>query len=63
MKNIDVRNYATKHGVKLWEIACKLGISDSNFSRKLRIELSQDEKNSIINIVDEIRKERSCIYG
>lgn len=58
MKNTDVRNYALKRGVKLWEIAERLNIADSNFSRKMRKELSLEDKNKIKIIIDEIAKER-----
>lgn len=58
MKNLDVRNYATKKGVKLWEIAEKLNIHDSNLSRLLRKEVSKQKKSEIINAVDEIVKEK-----
>lgn len=42
--NLDIRAKAKGAGVKLWEIADKLGITDSHFSRKLRHELPQAEK-------------------
>lgn len=58
MKNIDVRNYASSLGVKLWEIAEKLNIHDSNFSRILRKELTQEKKEELKNVIDEIAKER-----
>ena len=41
-------------GVRLWQIADVLGISDSNFSRKLRHELGGREKAKIIKIIDRI---------
>ena len=58
MKNIDIRSYASRRGVRLWEIAEKLELQDSNFSRKLRKELPEDEKERIKGIIDEIVKER-----
>ena len=41
----------------LWEISDKLGICDSGFSRKLRKELTQNEKDKIRNIIVELKKE------
>ena len=52
--NNDIRQTAKKRGVKLWEIALHLGINDGNFSRKLRKELPQDEKQKIFDIIDKI---------
>jgi len=57
LKNIDIRFEATKAGVKLWQIAEKLGMNDGNFSRKLRRELSEDEKAHIRVIIAELKRE------
>ena len=54
MKNMDIREYAKKKGVKLWEIASTLHINDGNFSRKLRQELSNEIKQQIFQIIDQI---------
>lgn len=54
MCNKDIRIYAEKHNVRLWQIANKLGINDGNFSRKLRVELSEDKKAEIYKIIDEL---------
>lgn len=57
MKNVDIRKAAADKGVRLWEIAQRLGISDGNFSRKLRCELPNDMQTRIFAIIDEIAKE------
>lgn len=54
MKNIDIREYAKEKGVKLWRIAQALSVNDGNFSRKLRVELSDDKKAEIFKIIDEL---------
>lgn len=54
MKNKEIRDYAKTEGVKLWQIAECLGLNDGNFSRKLRRELSNDEKAQIKSIIDDI---------
>lgn len=56
MCNKDIREYAKKHGVKLWQIAGRLCINDGNFSRKLRFELPEEKKAEIIAIIDELAK-------
>ncbi len=58
MKNNDIRNMALMHGVKLWQIAERLEITDSYFSRMLRKELPSKKKEQIQNIIIEIVKER-----
>ena len=57
--NNDIKLQAKKSGVCLWQIAQKLGITDSTFSRKLRNELSEKEKERIFNIIDELRGENN----
>ena len=54
MKNIDIREYAKKKGVKLWQIASALHINDGNFSRKLIQELPNEMKQKIFQIIDQI---------
>lgn len=57
MSNFDVRFAASKAGVKLWQIADALGMADSNFSRKLRKELPDNEKAKILEIIRRIAEE------
>lgn len=54
MKNKDVRRYAKERNIHLWQIAESLGIADSNFSRKLRKELSEEMKTKIFKIIDNL---------
>lgn len=57
MKNINIREHANVKGVLLWQIADKLGIADSNFSRKLRHELTPEQQQKIIQIIYELSEE------
>lgn len=55
MKNIDIRQYALEKRVKLWEVSEKMGYShESAFSRVLRHELTEDKKEEIRKIIDEL---------
>lgn len=54
MKNTDVRLAAAGRGIKLWQIAERLGIADCSFSRKLRRELSPEQKREILDIINEL---------
>lgn len=58
MCNQDIREYAERHNVRLWQIANVLHINDGNFSRKLRTELPQDKKTEIFKIIDELAAEQ-----
>ena len=48
MKNKDIRVCALEHGVKLWEVAKQLGISPETMSRRLRWELTAEEKERMV---------------
>ena len=58
MNNNDIRVRARNQGVCLWQIANKLNMRDSNFSRMLRTELPNEKKENIFKIINEIGKER-----
>lgn len=58
MCNEEIRKAAKKNGVKLWEIAEKLGVNDSNFSRKLRRELPEADQERVISIINAIAAAR-----
>ena len=52
--NETIRHEAKKRGVFLWEVAYRLGMTDGNFSRRLRRELPEAEKKEILRIIHEI---------
>lgn len=58
MKNKDIREYAKRHGVKLWQIAAELNMNDGNFSRKLRHELQEETKQQIFEIIDNLARDQ-----
>ena len=60
MCNEAIRNAAKEKGVKLWEIAQKYGISDGNFSRKLRKELSSQETERILQIITDLSEAKEA---
>ncbi len=55
--NKDIKKSVKEANLKLWQIAEKLNINDGNFSRKLRQELSNEEKLKIKSIIDELSNE------
>lgn len=52
--NMEVRTAAREAGVCLWQVAEKLGINDGNFSRKLRRELSTEDREKVLSIIREL---------
>lgn len=60
MRNKNIREAAKAQGVMLWEIAERIGITDSNFSRRLRRELPEDEQNRLLLLIAEIAGEKEA---
>lgn len=58
MCNKEIREAAKKAGIHLWQVAEVCGVNDGNFSRKLRKELPQEEKQMILEIIDRLSKEK-----
>ncbi len=58
MSNQLIREYAKISGVKLWEVAERLKIQDTNLSKMLRHQLSDDKENELMVIIDQIAKEK-----
>ena len=58
--NSDIRTKAKEKRVYLWEIAEKLEISEPTITRKLRRELSCEEKEQIFAIIEEIAAEKAA---
>ena len=54
MFNKDLRAYAKEKGVKLWQIAKAMGISEPTMTRKLRSELPETDKQTFRRIIDEL---------
>ncbi len=60
MNNQEIRIKAKENGVRLWQIAEKLGVCDMTLTRKLRHELPEDEKIKILAIIDSISASRKA---
>lgn len=56
MANEDIRLRLQVNNIKYWQVANAYGITDGNFSRKLRKELSKDEKQKILDIIENLIK-------
>ena len=61
MHNKEIRSAAKNAGVRLWEVAAAYGINDGNFSRKLRQELPQEEKEKILAIINRLAQEKQGV--
>lgn len=57
--NKEIKEAARKAGVYHYEIAERLNIQDSAFSRKLRRELPDQEKKEILEIIKTLEAEKA----
>ncbi len=58
MHNLDIRKAIESSNFKYWQVANKLKMTDGNFSRLLRNELGEHEKNKILKAIEELMEER-----
>ena len=54
--NQNIRDAAKNNGVKLWQIAAHLGISEPTITRWLRTPLSPEKEKKIMDAIEEIAK-------
>lgn len=57
-KNAKIRIEATNKGVFHWEIADRIGVTDTTFSRWLRYDLPEYKEKAILAAIEEIYSER-----
>lgn len=58
MNNLDIRKAIETNNFKYWQVANKLGMTDGNFSRMLRVELKKENKVRVLNAINELKEER-----
>lgn len=62
MKNVEIRSAYMQAGIKQWQLAEALGLSETHFSRKLRKELPQEEKEKILDTIQRLAKEKKEVF-
>lgn len=60
--NQEIRDYAAKNGVYLWEIALAMGISEPTMTRKLRTELPDRDREEIMRIINDLAAMRQIYH-
>lgn len=56
MANNDIRTLAKESGVKMWQLADSLGVSEATVTRMLRKELPEAKKTLIFQTIEQIKK-------
>lgn len=52
--NQDIRNLISSKRLRHWEVALKVGISDSRFSIWLRTPLDEEKKEKILKAIEKL---------
>lgn len=55
MANDKLRFLILSSGVRQWQIASAMGISESKFCKMLRTDLSKEKQESIIEIINKLK--------
>ena len=58
MPNFEIRQALLITGIKQWKLAERLGVSESSLSKKLRKELTPNEKEYIVNEISKLAEGR-----
>ena len=59
MRNEQIRTVMHRSGVKQWEVAEQLGISEFTYSRWLRSELPDDKKVQILQAISDVNAKKN----
>ena len=60
MRNDDIKTMIKDAGLRMWQVAEVYGIADCHFSRKLRYELTEADRNRIIDIINTLAERKNC---
>lgn len=60
MRNLAIREAAKSNGVRFWEIAEAMGVSEATVTRMLRRELPEVERRKILNVVADLARRKEA---
>ncbi|MBQ8298564.1 MAG: XRE family transcriptional regulator [Clostridia bacterium] len=61
--NMDIRIAILKAGLKHQDIAQRLNMAQPSFSRKMRYKISEQGKEKILQVIEELKNERGESQG
>ena len=56
MENLNIRQKIKEAGLKQWEVAEAYGISEGNFSRLMRRELSPERRQRVLDAIERLKE-------
>lgn len=57
MTGAEIKQSILAAGLKVWQVAYAYGVTDSNFSRKLRRDFSDKDTQKIMDIIEKLKAE------
>jgi AraC-like DNA-binding protein len=59
MKNMKIREELKRHGIKHWELAEALGVSEFTLTRRFRKEFSESKTKEIMEVIKRLTNEKN----
>ncbi len=57
MTGAEIKQSIIAAGLKVWQVAYAYGVTDSNFSRKLRRDFSDKDTQKVMDIIEKLKAE------
>lgn len=58
MSGAEVKKRIFAAGLKIWQVAYAFGVTDGNFSRKLRKDFSAEDTEKVLSIIERLKAEQ-----
>lgn len=58
MNNGEIKALLHRENIYMWQVAKRLGIHETTFCKWFREELSQEQRNQVLSVVEEIKLNR-----
>lgn len=58
MSGAEVKKRILAAGLKIWQVAYVFGVTDGNFSRKLRKDFSEEDTDKVLSIIEKLKAEQ-----
>ena len=56
MSGAEIKKAILAAGLRIWQVADEYGVNDSTFSRKLRHNLSPEDTEKVLSIIEKLKK-------
>lgn len=62
MRNQELRNLIRASGIRNWQVAEALSVSENTFYKMLRKQLTEEEKTRILQAVEAVRQQQHQMF-